>query len=345
MFPILVGSTYSCSYDETLAVSGAGSFFLDCVPPYLYVTDEGTSSDSVLKIYDVSVPATPVLKSTTSLPTGSGAVHPRYHSLVGYGDVLLIPYRVSKVLAIWDVNDPSNPSLLGSVSVSFKPNSVAAIGASACVGFNENFLQTKSAEQVDISNPASPSVVANWAASKLVLRVRASTDHYFLGGQNSSGGATHITAIRNSDFVVRSTGTDGVNIAGIGTGDIALNAALTRAIGLNVGNATLDSWDISNPAAISLLQAANILGAAASSGCVSWNENNNRAYVGRGGGASLQIDILNVSNLSSMTNAGSISTSAEAVTDIALIEDGCAGLAWAQGTGAAIHLVGTPPTS
>lgn len=341
-FPKYFGNL--CTFDETLAVSGAGTFYFDYMDPFLYVTDQGTSNNSVFKIYDMSDPAGPVLKSTTSLPNGSGAVHPRAHQLSGYGRVCLIPYRTSKVLAIWDVNDTTSPTLLGSLSVPFAPNTAAAIGTKACVGYNENFLQTRSADRIDISNPASPSIDANWSSSRLVLEIRTSSDHFFLCGQNNSGGAAHLTAIRASDFAVRDTATDGV-VSGTGAGALKLNAAATLAFSINCSGAIIDSWDIADPTNITLTQGANILGGTPSTACIAVAESLSRAYVGRGGGSNLEIDIINISNPASMTLAGDIDTSSETVTDIQIMDDGCAGLAWAQGTGAAIHLLGTPPTS
>lgn len=333
-----------CSYETTLTVSGNGSFFFDYFNSYLYVTDQGASNNSVFKIYDMSNPDGPVLRSTTSLPNGSGAVHPRGHILAGHGRICLIPYRTSKVLAIWDVNNPVSPSLLGSVSVSHSPNSVAAIGDVACVGFNENFLQAVSAEKIDISDPTSPTVVDDWSASKLVIEVRPGSAHFWLAGQNSSGGVGHLTSLNASTFAAN-TATDGLGSAGTGTGALKLNDAFTRAYSINCSNAAITSWDISTPTAPSLIQAAMILGGTPTSACIAVNEDTDRAYVGRGGGTNLEIDIIDISNPASMTLAGDINTSGETVTDISILTDSCAGLAWAQGTGAAIHLDGTPPLS
>lgn len=334
-----------CNYDDTLTVSGAGPFYFDYLSPYLAVTDEGTAGSSVLKLYDTSAIGTPVLKSTTSLPASSTARHPRLHRHPTAGMICLIPYNQSKKLAVWNVNDMSSPSLLGEVAVSFAPNSVAAIDTLACVGFNESFLQTKSAERVDLTDLSAPVVTANWAVSKFVIEVRTFGNNFFLAGQNNSAGAVHLSALRASDFTQLSTATDGGAFAGINAGALKINAAGTRAFSLNIGNSGICSWDISNPSSISLIQRAGVLGAAAGTGCIAYREATNRAYVGRGSGGALQIDIINTSPDTAMTFAGSISTSGETVSDILIIEDGCAGLAWGQGTGAAIHLRGTPPLS
>lgn len=334
-----------CSYDSTLSVSGNGSFFFDSFLGYLYVTDQGASSNSIFKIYDMSNPNGPVLRSTTSLPNGSGAVHPKGFVLSGYGLVCLIPYRVSKKVAIWDVNDPTTPSLLGSVDVDFKPNSVAALGTYACVGYNENFLQTKSASLIDISDPTSPTITADWSASKLVERVRASDSYFFLAGEDNSGGANRLTIRHPTTFASVGTVSGGSSFAGTGAGQLALNAAYTYAFTAHSGGDGLQSWDISNPASPSYV--SNCAVSFDSGACIAIKNDTNRAYYGRGGGGGGggPVEIIDISDPSSMSITGTISTSSETVTDICIIDDGCAGLAWAQGTGAAIHLVGTPPLS
>lgn len=342
-FPVKVAP--SCSYNETLAVSGAGPFYFDYMQPYLYVTDNGLpTGDGVLKIYK-KIAGVLVLQSTTNLPSGSGPVHPRGFNLTGYGRVCLIPYNVSKKLAIWDVNDPTAPALLGSVAVSYEPMSVDALGTDACVGLHENFLQTKSAEKVDISDPTAPTVTASWAVSKMVQEVQAGGTHFFLSGQNNSAGAVHMSALVASSFALASTATGGGAFAGINAGAMKLRSDLQRAFSLNIGNSTICSWNISNPAAISLVQAAAIFASATGTGCIAIKEDTSRAYCGRGSGGGLQIDIVDISNPAAMTKTGSISTSGETVSDIGILDDGCEGLVWGQGTGAAIHILGTPPLS
>ena len=324
-----------CTYNETLAVSGAGSFFFHYLDPYLYVTDEGTSSNSVLKIYDMSDPRGPVLASTTSLPNGSGAVHPRCK-----GNLLFIPYRNSKKLGIWDVSDRTNPTMLSETAVAFAPNGVAIIGSLAAVCFNENFLQTKIAEAWDVSNPSSPSLAHSYNGSKLGYTIRASHGNFFITGQNSSGGPQYLSALDGSSFSLLDTTATAVAPSGTGAGRmLEINAAGTLAFsaGSN-GDGSIYTWDLSNLSNLTYVASTPAIGQTT---CGAYKEDVDRLYIGGTAG----ISILDTSNPSAITLAGSISTSGESVTDAACIDDGCAGFVWGQGTGAAIHLRGTPPIS
>lgn len=333
-FPIMCGA--SCSFDEILAVSGNGVFTFAYAYPYLYVTDEGAASDSILKIYDIANAASPTLLSTTALPLGSGAREPRI-----VGNTLYIPYRVSRFLALWNVTNRSAPVLLGSVAVTYDPYCVAVIGTIAAVGFGADFTKTHYTEKIDCSNPAAPVVVDTAGGSSLATAIQATATHFVVAGQATSGGQTYIAMIVASTFNQSDSSVDGLGTAGIGV-DMVISSDGTRAYSTNSGNVIINSWDTSDPTNILLLDQAGY-GGNTSSQILCLIDDTDRLYVGSMGAGGF-IRIMNVSDPSNMFHVGDISTSAETVSDM-VNTDGCPGFVWGQGTGAAIHLTGTAPTS
>lgn len=343
-FPMLFGGRL-CSFSDSLAVSGNGVFTFDYAYPYLYVTDEGASGNSILKIYDVT--GTPTLLSTTSLPNASGAREPLI-----VGDLLYVPYRTSRHLAIWNVADRTAPVLSGSVSL---PNSspggpfaVAVIGSVACVAYAGSFTMATTAEKVDVSNPASPSVIANWGPSPPTIST--ATDVISAGGNfvitgTFTGGSSvpYLAVVDPTTFATEDWLS--FSVSGAVGGKLASDGSYAYSY---AGNTThLFTFDISNPLVISQAHDLNLsgtTGAGAQPSPLCLVDDTDRLYLGRYNGSGLLIAILNISTRSTPSLAGTISTNSETVTDLAVI-DGCAGFAWGQGTGATIHLLETAPTS
>lgn len=346
MFPILVGPAQSCSYNETLAVSGAGVFTFDYAFPYLYVVDEGTSGDGIMKIYDVRNAAGPILLSTTALPTDSG---PRKPLIVG--TKLYIPYRGDiRSLAIWDVTDRAAPSLLGSVDLTAtitpsRPFGVAVIGDVACVVCSAGFVL--SAVKVDVSNPASPTIVDTVSCvppfTGPAADVLAVNGEFIISGLVTGGSSTpYISSVDPTTFDVVDSLSFGT--ASSQAGDIVSDG--TYVYTCPTGTAELYTFNISDPANITqvdhLVLSSTGVGGFPNPMCIV--ESTNRVYMGRSNGAGLLIVIINISDRANPSEAGTISTSGDTVSDVELI-DGCAGFAWGQGTGASIHLLGTAPLS
>lgn len=356
-FHVLFGAR-SCNYNEALSVSGNGAFTFDYAYPFLYVTDEGASGDSVLKIYDVTDASGPVLKSTTSLTAGSGARNPRI-----FGTHLYIPYAKSSSLAIFDVADSSNPSLLSETYLSDLDDgtkgafAVGVIGTTACVGCGPGFLGTKTLVKLDVSNPASPSQTGslrpyNAAIQSSCLDILISNGNFIVAGVVTGGSSSpYVAVVAPSAFTT--TGIVTFGTSGGSASLIALNQTDGNYVYLMNGtNGTLHSIDISTPA--SPTEASSLTVSSPSWGTGSGTihpmcsvPSVNRLYFGKAGGSGgLQIFICDISTPStpSQTSPGFISTSGETTTCLRDI-DGCAGFAWGQGTGAAIHLLGTAPTS
>lgn len=336
MFPILFGA--SCNYSASLVcVSGGQYTYTADTIGYLYAVD--FTNDS-LEIYNIADPANISLVSATALAGGSGGRNPYYKA-----PYLYIPYRTSKKIAIWDVSNRTSPSLASSTAVSFSPSGAALIGTTLCVSYNENFLQTKGAESWDVSNPASPSATGDsWGTSRLCNTIQASNSHFFLAGQNSSGGVAFIASLTDS-LAQADVATDGGVSAGTGPEGI-IDSDFLYAYTTNPGNAWITSWDISDPTNITQLDQETITGVGAGPNVIALSNPLSRLYIGRISGiGTLQIRIMDVSNPAALSNTGSISTSGEAVVDIEVLDNACSALSYAQGTGAAIHLIGEPPLS
>lgn len=338
MFPIISGR--SCSFDETLAVSGDGIFTFAYAFPYLYVCDENAVGVGKILIYDVSSAASPVLLSTTNVPSLSG---PRFPVIVG--NTLYVPYHASGVLALWNVTDRTAPVLLGSCSVGGNPSCVAVLGTIAAVGFGDNFVHAADAEKIDVSNPASPTVVdsvlINDPTPTLVTAIHATTTHFIMSGQFSSGGVMYVAGVNASTFNVSDVATDGLVAAGI-FNDMVISSDYQYAFCSNNGNTVVDSWSIADPTNISMLDQEPYTSGAGGV-CLLLVDDTDRLYVGRTVGGS-GIRIMNVADPANMSDVGSIATGGETVSDM-VNTDGCPGFVWGQGTGAAIHLIGTAPLS
>lgn len=346
MFHPLIYGGRNCSFEEILAVSGTGTFTFDYAYPYLYVCDETPLGVGKLLIYDVANAASPTLLSTTDLPNLSGARKPRI-----YGDLLYIPYRTGDALAIWDVSDRENPTLEGSVAL---PNGapggpwgVAVIGNIACVVYN-GFLQATSVEKIDVSDPSNPTVVDSLLpndpfVSSMTDVVPAGSNFVVAGIVTGGSSSGFLATVDPSTF----NKLDSVNFAGSG-GSIATDIAVTSdaayAYTYDGNNTNFDTTDISDPSNILWVDSLTSTGGGASGNqhSLCLVDNTDRVYLGKAGGSAPAIYIIDISTRESPANVGTIDTSGDTISCLRKI-DGCAGFAWGQGTGAAIHLVGTAP--
>lgn len=346
----------ACHYNELLAVSGSGSFYIDYKAPYLYAIDQGFSSyNSKLLIYDMRNPFGPVHMSTTNLPAGCGARHPRC-----YGNKLYIPYEYGLKLAIWDVSDRTAPVLLGDVTLSYPtfgpnagPAAVAVLGNIACCPLGNGFFMpngtSKDVAFVDVSNPASPSVVSEFQHGAVLhanIYVQGFGDWFFVGGQHGSGGNGYILTLHKDTFTLG----DMVLSTLTGAGEVVSKTDMLKDgsrlyTPLNPSSQvwTIDTSDPQN--LVSLSEVAMTQTGGGNYNSIVCCEDIDRLYVGRGNGGGLLIPIMDISDRDNPAPSGSISTSGETVTDVTRIDDGCVGFAWCQGTGAAIHIIGQPPLS
>lgn len=337
LLPLQFGK--SCSFDTSFVTSSSGTLTFNAAGNYLYAVDD---TADFLKIWDISVPTSPVLKSTTALAASSDAQNPLYHN--GY---LLIPYNTPKKLAIWNVSDPTSPSLTATLTgLAGKPVRVAASGTTACTIYADSFAQTYMAEKIDISTPAAPAIVDNWAKSPMGLAtgIGVTSTSFVIAGQNNSAGNTYIATVGISSFNTEDTATDGGINAGINQ-DVAVSSDGLLAFTTNANNVWVTSWSIADTTNIIMLDQQTLTGTAFGINYLAYRSRNGFLYVGRGAGGGLEILIVDASNPAAMSIAGTISTTGETVIDIEIIDDECATLVYAQGTGSAIYLKGQPPTS
>lgn len=345
MFPMLTGGV--CSYDETLAVSGAGAFTFDYVSPFLYVVDEGSSQDGILKIYDVSSPSAPSLLSTTALPTDSGPRNPRYIS-----GKLFIPYRdtnnVNRQVTIWNVDNPASPFKVGETinmaGATAKPFDIDVIGNILAVAVSTG---TYYIEKHDISDPANPAFVAGRTNTGGLncTGVRHFGNVFYVIGQGGSGAPAFLVSV-NPDTWGFFDSISATNGAGSG-GDLVIHSDGVHLYApLNNSNRlwAVDITDPANLATFSEVAMTQTGTQTSATGSIVLIEATQRLYIGRPNGGGLLIPIMDITNKDTPAVSGSISTNGETVTDLAVLT-GCSGFAWGQGTGATIHLLGTAPTS
>lgn len=339
----------ACDYEETLTVSGAGPFTFCYTSPYLYVTDSGTSGNGVLKIYDMTDPSGPVLKSTTSLASASAPQNPRYLS-----GMLFIPYRgtgsqVERRVTIWDVDDPTSPTQIGQTANMDGPTGrcwdVEVIGTDL---FCANFASTNYLQKFDISDPTNPvadGAVAN-PGGRTAVSVRSFGNRLFFSGIHAGSSGQAYIVSTDTDLNVLDTLLNGV--ADTGGSEVVIHSDGVHLYTPEVNGNVLWTVDITDPANLASLSRVTMTQTGlttAQTGSIVCSESISRLYIGRPSGSSMCIPIMDITNKDTPVVSGSISTSGEAVTDIELIPDGCAGFAYGQGTGAAVHLIGIPPTS
>ena len=119
----------------------------------LYVQDKYAYvplTNGTLQIYDVSNPQVPTLVGSISVGSQLVEVYVqgKYAYVLDHGTLLL---------EIYDVSNPSVPSLTGTVSIGQPVRGIYVQGRYAYIGSQSN---TGSFQIVDISNPASPTVVS-----------------------------------------------------------------------------------------------------------------------------------------------------------------------------------------
>lgn len=349
LYPIMCGA--NCNFTGTLVVTGsaAGPFTFDFHAPYFYVVDAGTSGAGVLKIYDMSDPENPILKSTTSLAAQSAPQNPRY--LAG---MLFIPYRgtgtqTERRVTIWDVDDPENPVQIGQTDnmdgPTGRPWDVEVVGTDL---FCANLASTSYLQKFDISDPTSPVAdgsVAN-PGGRTAVSVRAFGNRLFFGGISSGSSGQAYIVSTDTSLSVLDTLFNGVNDTG--SSEVVIHSDGIHLYTSEVNGNILWTVDISDPANLATFSRVVMTQtglSTAQTGSICLVESVKRVFVGRPNGASLCIPIMDITNKDTPVVSGSISTSGETVTDICNLTQGCPSMAWGQGTGAAIHLRGTVPLS
>ena len=136
-----------------------------------YISMEAIGNQSgarSLVIVSLETPAAPAIVSTTSSGVASDMAGIAVNGIYAY-----VPYRASSGtnFQVWNVGDPNNPSVAGSASLScpagmYPFNSPALNGNYAYVACWESEVETTGAYVVlDVSNPASPSVIGSVAVT------------------------------------------------------------------------------------------------------------------------------------------------------------------------------------
>ena len=124
------GGTATGLLPLSVAVSGSTAYV---------VTGSGS-----LQVFDVSSPASPVLRGTAT--TGGG-----FRSVAVNGSTAYVVAGNS--LQVFDVSNPASPVLRGTASTSSGPSSVAVSGSTAYVVTSSNTLQV-----FDVANPTTPAL-------------------------------------------------------------------------------------------------------------------------------------------------------------------------------------------
>jgi hypothetical protein len=345
MFPLTGGA--SCAFDTSFTITGADNPSIAIQQPYLYLTLGGADS---LKIYNIVDPANPSLLSTTSLPASCGA-----YAIRIYYPYLYICYRTSNTVAIWDVTDPAAPTLTGSIVIGGAPpggrapwgvakngNYVAVAGASAIGQASTTIQGTK----LDVTNPASPSIVDTWSYDGSSLYSAGWVETYgshFYFTINITGAhrlvSVDVANFNTIDNVALSAPTGG------GAARLCIGKSGTRAYVNSSAAGILDTVDISDPTNITLL---NSLTAAASTASntplnpIAFREGTSTVYFGNFSGSS-SVRVINATT-DTPTNSTTISSGSDGQTDIVVVDDACLSLAFSVIGGSKVFLIGTPST-
>lgn len=157
----------ACGYDVTvLSPMGSGAHF-EIVGNYLYVA---ISATDLLKIYDITNPASPSLLSSTSLGVSKGP-----NEICVRGNYAFMTFYTSSQLAIWDISNPSSPSqtsltALTGYGAANNPGflAVSSDGNTAYVGYYAAASPGsghKAIGKYDTTNKAAPSAGSKWIDS------------------------------------------------------------------------------------------------------------------------------------------------------------------------------------
>lgn len=354
MFPWKFGFA-GCTYNSTLAVSGNGAFTFTYDNGYLYVVDEGSAGATILKIYDMANPFGPVLVGTgATMAAQSWGKHPRVSGNYCYIPCVGNGVAANCRLSIWDVSNKAAPVEVGSVQIAYLnipgsyngPEMVAVIGSDAFCSLGPAAASAITLVKVDVSNPSSPSIsAAADAGFQYAYPIHEFGSTIWIGGSTGSGGDACVRPFNTSLSPLAARQNFGSIFCSLQKFRFSTDGFM---YGVVAGGKSLWTINANNPASpvnhggvdmtqtgttTSSLQAIEV--------CTELN----RVYVGRGNGGGLCIPIMDITTRSAPVVSGSINTSGETVSDICRITDGCAGFAWGQGTGAAVHLLGAPPLS
>lgn len=348
-FPKYFGSV--CTFDVSFLPSLSGAT-LQLRMPYLYISSE---DGDTLKIYDVTDPVSPILKSTTSIGSGRD---PYRILLSSNGQKLYIPCQGTNELVIYDVSNVASPSELGAVVIGAAPpggrcpfdialspdgNYIAAAGSAA----EGQAATTTQGTKIDVSNPAAPSVVDTWSFNGIhsygCTNVQAYGDYFFF----TIGLAPTVGKLVSVDIATFSTVDDVQWTATTAIGGFAIKDTGTHAyVAYNAGTA-LGVVDITDPTNMSIVgDQSSIWGANSNQPfqSLAYRASNERVYWGHFSGSDLRVVSLNVSDPANPTVAGYISSGNEGVNSVVVGDDDCLTLAFATWSAASIYLIGDPST-
>ena len=224
------GSTATGPFPTGVAVSGTKAYVV-------------SYNSSLLEVFDVSSPASPVLRGSVGLglqqPTGVAVS----------GTIAYVISTRSNTLQTFDVSNPASPTRLGSVSTGSFPSSMAVSGTTVYVvnrGGSSHSLQV-----FDASNPASPT-----------LRGTASTDSPF--GVAVSGTTVYVASAGSLSLQVfdASNPASPTLRGSVGTYGAPVSVAVsgTTAYVANASTDVLQAFNVSNPASPTALGRINLGG-------------------------------------------------------------------------------------
>lgn len=146
----------------TLTNQGNGPYWIKVLDGTLYVL---LTNDFTVKSYDLTDPSVPVLLG--SVTVGSGGAGPAY--IAGYGNYLYVTDQNTNTLRVIDATNPSAMSVVGTVVYEGSGGGggrcdVSPDGTKLCIGGTESGANANKAIVVDVSTPASPTVLGRTAA-------------------------------------------------------------------------------------------------------------------------------------------------------------------------------------
>lgn len=344
----------NCAYNPTLVGGWNGALFGAYADGYLYVTDQGPAYNSFIRIYDMGNPLAPVQVSQTPTELGAGAQFPIFRN-----NRLYMCYWNSKKLACWNVANKLAPVLLGAVE--FKQPAVAGgfLGPShfsfhptqdiGIIAWGYGASGDKTHGRIDWTNPAAPVLTHSYrydAAGNYGSYTAASPRgdvFYAITNRGNSGTAGLLLTHRTDNFTKLAEMPGGILY------EIVSYMAVTKDgnWGYCQINGSNQLWvvNLSNPNALSFSR-VSMTQTGTQTGTyhkIALLEDINRLYATRSNGGGLCIPIMDITNRGAPVPSGYINTGGETSSDVLEIPDGCNGLAYMQGTGAAVKLIGTPP--
>jgi len=206
---------------------------------YLYINNYTAGK---LAVYDVTNPSSPALIGTpitlNSSPTGM-ALSGHYLYIANYG---------SSTMQVVDISNPYAPSVVGSVTTDTYPGEVTVVGRYAYVA------TASGVDVIDISNPTKPVKITTISTTNASIQLVASGRYVYVG-EVGNGTHAYMQAIDTTSNTVVGTytlaGGSSANMenssSAYGLREMAIQGRYVYVS--NIGNKTIDVFDVSNPAA------------------------------------------------------------------------------------------------